>query len=109
MLATVDLKIKHFEKKKQLLFFKMLDALCELLLLDKGYASKDEDRDAMVLLLVSGYSTTLGKHLQMTAANMATKFEQVFLHHDKLSCNIVAITLVSCGQVQPLIPDLRNF
>jgi hypothetical protein len=45
----------------------------------------------------------------MTAANMATKFEQVFLHHDKLSCNIVAITLVSCGQVQPLIPDLRNF
>jgi hypothetical protein len=54
MLATVDLEIKHFKKKKHLLFFETLDTLCELFLLNKGYASEDEDIDMMVLLLASG-------------------------------------------------------
>jgi hypothetical protein len=43
LFATVNLESRHFKKKKQLLFFEMLDALCELLLLDKEFASVDAD------------------------------------------------------------------
>jgi hypothetical protein len=70
MLATVDLELQYLKKKKQLFFFETLDALCELLSLDKGYAYTDADRNAMVILLANVDGTALGKYLHLTSKSM---------------------------------------
>jgi hypothetical protein len=59
IVATIDLKIKYLEKKKQEPpFFKTLDALCELLLLDKGHASLDTDRHNLAIVVGRDSSVT---------------------------------------------------
>jgi hypothetical protein len=75
MLATIDLEIQHLKKKKQLLFFETLDALCKLLVLDKGHHATDNNRDALVLLLVNEHAFQLAKHLDLTMVNMVPLFE----------------------------------
>jgi hypothetical protein len=82
MLATIDLEIQHLKKKKQLLFFETLDALCELLFLDKGHLALDHNRDALVHLLATEYAVQLGKHLELNAMTMVPSFERDYLSHD---------------------------
>jgi hypothetical protein len=105
---TMLAEIEHIEKKKQLLFFETLDALCELLLLDKGYPSLDTDRHALLLLLANAHATTLGKHLQLTLANMVASFERDYLHRDNPELLITLITQASRQRVLPLLADLHN-
>jgi hypothetical protein len=108
MLATIDLEILHLKKKKQLLFFETLDALSELLFLDKGHHASDPNRDALVLLLASEHAAQLGKHLDLTATNMVAMFERDFLHHDHRTITLGTITQASRLRALPLVPDLRN-
>jgi hypothetical protein len=108
MLATVDLEIQHLKKKKQLLFYETLDALCELLVLDKGHPASDNNRDALVHLLATEHAVQLGKHLDLNAMTMVPSYERDYLHHDHQMIMEGTLSQPSRARVLPLVPDLRN-
>jgi cation transport regulator ChaB len=108
MLATIDLEIQHLKKKKQLLFYETLDALCELLVLDKGHPASDNNRDALVHLLATEHAVQLGKHLDLNAMTMVASFERDYLNHDHQMIMEGTMHQPSAVRVLPLVPDLRN-
>jgi hypothetical protein len=103
MLATIDLEIQHLKKKKQLLFYETLDALCELLVLDKGHPASDNNRDALVHLLATEHAVQLGKHLDLNAMTMVASFERDYLNHDHQMIMEGTMHQPSAVRVLPLV------